>query len=70
MRYTCKYLNLLNGIVCSMSITFDVTTTLICLLIIVCSVIIDFLCYICNRNLVVHELAFQASSRTDCECIE
>ena len=49
MRYTCKYLNLLDGISCStMSIPLDATATLICLLlIIVCSVIIDVLCYIC-----------------------
>ena len=47
MRYTCKYLNLLDGMLCSMSITLDVPATLICLLlIIVSSVIIDFLCYI------------------------
>ena len=46
--YTCKYLNLLDGISCSMSITLDVTVTLICLqFIIVCSVIIEFICYIC-----------------------
>ena len=48
MRYTFKYLNLLDGISCSMSITLDVTATLICLLIIVCSVIIDFFSYICK----------------------
>ena len=37
MCYTCKYLNLLDGILCStcMSITLDVTATLFCLLIIV-----------------------------------